>query len=117
MDTSVVVVLRGHEFAGQTSLGDCKKWSEKYVSVGIIIIADNEVILDGINEKGLSVGNFYFPGYAECSVTTPENQSISRSSSDITQWIVSQFATVDEVCAAIEKYCIRIFLIFFDLFG
>ena len=111
MDTSVVEVPQGHEFTGQTSLGDCKKWSAKYVSIGIII-ADNEVILGGIK-----VGKFYFPGYAECSVTTPENQSISRSSSDITQWIVSQFATVDEVCAAIEKYCIRIFLIFFNLFG
>jgi len=68
-----------------------------------VIIADNEVILDGINEVGLSVGSFYFPGYAEYSVTTPENQSVSMSSSDITQWIVSQFATVDEVRAAIEN--------------
>ena len=50
-----------------------------------------------------SVGSFYFPGFAKYSVTTPENQSISMSSSDITQWIVSQFATVDEVRAAIEN--------------
>ena len=101
-ETSVIVVPKAYEFVGQTKLGDGKKWQAKYASVGIII-ADNEVILDGINEKGLSVGSFYFPGFAEYSVTTPENQSISMSSSDITQWIVSQFATVDEVRAAIEN--------------
>ena len=101
-ETSVIVVPRGYEFTGQTTLGDGKQWKAKYASVGVII-ADNEIILDGINEMGLSVGNFYFPSYAEYSVTTPDNQSISMSSSDITQWIVSQFATVDEVRAAIEN--------------
>ncbi len=101
-ETSVVVVPRGYEFTGATTLGDGKKWKTKYASVGTII-ADNEVILDGINEKGLSVGSFYFPGFAKYSVTTPQNQSISMSSSDITQWIVSQFATVEEVRHAIEN--------------
>ncbi len=102
LPTSVIVVPRGYEFTGQTTLGGGKQWQAKYASVGIII-ADNEVILDGINEKGLSVGSFYFPGYAKYSVTTQENQSISMSSSDITQWIVSQFATIDEVRSAIEN--------------
>ncbi|MBL0712264.1 MAG: choloylglycine hydrolase family protein [Desulfosarcina sp.] len=101
-DIGIIVVPRNYEFVGQTTLGDGKKWKSKYASVGVML-ADNEVILDGINEKGLSVGNFYFPGFAEYSVTTPENQSISISSSDITQWIVSQFATVDEVRAAIKN--------------
>lgn len=49
------------------------------------------------------VGSFYFPDYAKYSVTTPENRSISTSSSDFTQWIVSQFATVEEVRDAIEN--------------
>lgn len=101
-DIGIIVVPRNYEFVGQTTLGDGKKWKTKYASVGAML-ADNEVILDGINEKGLSVGNFYFPGFAKYSVTTPDNQSISMSSSDITQWIVSQFATVDEVRAAIEN--------------
>ncbi|MCK5736669.1 MAG: linear amide C-N hydrolase, partial [Spirochaetaceae bacterium] len=58
-ETSVIVVPRGYEFTGQTTLGDGKQWKAKYASVGVII-ADNEIILDGINEMGLSVGNFYF---------------------------------------------------------
>ena len=102
LDTSIMVVPRDYEFIGQTTLGAGKRWRSKYASVGVIV-ADNEVILDGINEKGLSVGSFYFPGFAEYAVTTPGNRAISMSSSDFTQWIVSQFATVDEVRAAIEN--------------
>jgi len=102
LDTSIMVVPRGYEFTGQTTLGEGKRWKSKYASVGVIV-ADNEVMMDGINEKGLSVGSFYFPGYAQYSVTTPENRAISMSSSDFTQWIVSQFANVDEVRTAIEN--------------
>lgn len=102
LDSSIIVVPRNYVFVGQTSRGDGKKWKTKYASIGIML-ADKEVILDGINEKGLSVGSFYFPGFAKYSVTTAKNQSISMSSSDIMQWIVSQFATVDEVRVAIEN--------------
>ena len=101
-DSSVIVVPRNYEFTGQTTLGAGKKWKTKYASVGVMLV-DNEIIMDGINEKGLSVGSFYFPGFAKYAVTTPENQAISMSSSDIMQWIVSQFATVAEVRAAIEN--------------
>ncbi len=102
LDTSVVVVPRGYTFTGSTTLGEGKKWISKYASVGMILV-DNKVIVDGMNEKGLTTASFYFPGYAKYSVTTKENQSISMSSSDITQWILSMFSTVDEVKAAIEN--------------
>ena len=101
-DVGMIVVPRNYEFTGTTSLGDGKKWKTKYASVGAIL-AGEELILDGINERGLSVGSFYFPGFAQYSETTPANQAISMSSSDFTQWIVSQFATVAEVRAAIEN--------------
>ncbi len=102
LDTSIVVVPRGYEFTGTTTLGPGKKWKSKYASVGMILV-DNEVIVDGMNEKGLVTASFYFPGYAKYSVTTKENQHISMSSSDITQWILSMFETVDEVKKAIEN--------------
>ena len=102
IDTSVAVVPRGYEFKGLTTLGDGKKWKSKYASMGMVIL-DYDVIVDGINEKGLSCASFYFPGYAEYSVTTKENQSISMSSSDIIQWILSMFENVDEVRKAIEN--------------
>ena len=102
MKTTCSVVPRGYQFTGKTSIGEGKKWTSKYASVGIMIDG-YDVQLDGINEKGLSVGSFYFPGFAEYSVTTKDNQKISLSSSDFTQWMLSNFATVDEVRKAIEN--------------
>ena len=49
LPTSVITVPRGYSFVGQTPTGDGKKWKTKYASAGVII-ADNEVILDGINK-------------------------------------------------------------------
>lgn len=103
----IIAVPKGHKFVGSTSLGAGKTWTAKYDSVGTML-AGNPLILDGINEKGLSVGSFYFPTYAEYSVTTKDNQEISLSSSDFTQWIVSQFATVGEVRKAIEDGTVAI---------
>ena len=102
IDTSVAVIPRGYEFTGLTTLGDGKKWTSKYASVGMVIL-DYDVLVDGMNEKGLSCASFYFPGYAKYSVTTKDNQSISLSSSDIIQWILSMFENVDEVRHAIEN--------------
>lgn len=102
MKTTCSVVPRGYTFTGKTSIGDGMKWTSKYASVGVMIDG-YDVQLDGINEKGLSVGSFYFPGFAQYSVTTKENQKISLSSSDFTQWMLSNFATVDEVRKAIEN--------------
>jgi choloylglycine hydrolase len=38
LDSSVAVVPRGYEFTGSTKLGDGKKWTAKYASVGIIVV-------------------------------------------------------------------------------
>ena len=47
--------------------------------------------MDGINEKGLAIGTFYFPTYAEYTPTTPQNQAKSMSSIDFSNWMLTQF--------------------------
>ena len=95
------VVPRGYQFVGQTPLGDGKKWAAKYGALGVIVFG-NLGIMDGINEKGLAVGAFYFPTEAQYTPTTAENQSKSFSSIDFSNWILTSFASVDDVRAAIE---------------
>lgn len=96
LDTSVVVVPRAFEFVGTTPLGVGLKYQSKYASVGMIVF-DNLAIMDGLNEKGLAVGTFYFPGFAEYTPITPENQSKALSSIEFPHWILTQFATIEEV--------------------
>ncbi len=103
LPTSAISVPRGYTFVGQTPSGrNGKKFVSKYASVGVII-GNNEVILDGINEKGLSCGMFYLPGgYTTYSTTTSKNKQKTMSASDFNQWILSRFATVDEVKKAVD---------------
>jgi len=96
------VVPRGYNFTGMTPMGEGKKWASKYGALGAIVFG-NLGIMDGVNEKGLAVGAFYFPTMAEYTPTTAENQGKSMSSIDFSNWILTQFASVDEVRAAVES--------------
>jgi len=76
-------------------------WEAKFAAIGVIAFG-NLAIMDGLNEKGLAVGAFYFPTYAEYTETTPENQAHSMSMSDFPNWLLTSFETVAEVRDAIE---------------
>jgi choloylglycine hydrolase len=95
------VVPRGYAFTGLTPLGEGKKWASKYGVLGAIVFG-NLGVMDGINEKGLAIGAFYFPTTAEYTPTTADNQSRSLSPVDFPNWILTSFANVDEVKAAVE---------------
>lgn len=100
VDTSAAVIPRGHEFTGTTPQGPGLSYKTKYATLGAIAF-DNLSIMDGINEKGLAAGTFYFPGYAGYATINSENQSKAISPIEFTNWALTQFATVDEVKAAI----------------
>ena len=102
LPTSAISVPRNYSFVGNTPKGEGKKWKTKYASIGVMIGSD-KIILDGINEKGLTCGMFYLPGYASYPETTKQNQDISMSTSDFNQWVLSQFKNVDEVKKAIQN--------------
>lgn len=102
LDMDYAVIPRGYQFVGQTPLGDGKTWTSKYGAAGVIVFG-NLGIMDGINEKGLAIGAFYFPTEAEYTPTTAANQAQSMSAVDFSNWILTSFASVDEVRAAVQK--------------
>lgn len=96
VDTSIAVIPRGYEFKGTSPTGSGLNYTSKYGAVGVMAF-DNPALLDGINEKGLSVGTFYFPGFSEYSRATADNQKISLSPADFPNWLLTQFSTIDEI--------------------
>lgn len=102
VDSSVAVIPRGYAFTSTTPSGEGLKYQSKYGVVGTICF-NALAVMDGMNEKGLSIGTFYFPTYASYTPTTKENQSRSLSPIDLPNWILSQFATLDEVKAGIKN--------------
>lgn len=105
VDTSVAVIPRNYSFTAATPSGEGMKYQSKYGSIGTVCYGAL-AIMDGMNEKGLSVGTFYFPTYAGYTPTTKENQSKSLSPIDFPNWILTQFATLDEVIAGIKNVVI-----------
>lgn len=102
LDISLAVIPKNYEFQGSTPLGAGLSYKSKYAVLGAIAF-NNPAILDGINEKGLSVGTFYFPGFAKYKEVTKENQKNSLSPTDFPNWIVTQFETVEEVKVALKN--------------
>lgn len=105
VDTSVAVIPRDYSFKGTSPLGQGLSYQSKYSAVGVFAF-NNPALLDGMNEKGLSVGTFYFPGFAGYSKASTENQNKSLSPADFPNWILTQFATIDELKAALNSVVI-----------
>ncbi|MGC2409843.1 MAG: choloylglycine hydrolase family protein [Methyloceanibacter sp.] len=97
MRSNVLVVPTGREMSG--TLPDGGKglsYTSRYAFVGANAL-DLPVIIDGLNDQGLSVGLFYFPGYASYTLATPENAKHAIAPQEFGVWVLANFATVDEV--------------------
>ncbi len=102
LDTDAVVVPRGHTVTGETPDGPGMRFTTKYAAVGLICF-DKMGFLDGLNERGLGIGAFYFPSYAEYATITDENIGKALSPSQFPDWVLGRFATIDELRAAIDN--------------
>jgi choloylglycine hydrolase len=97
------VVPRGYVYT--THMPDGKEgltWTSKYGLVGIDAVG-KIIIVEGMNEKGLAVGLFYHPGFAEYETYDPTRASQSLGPTDVGQYLLTNFATVDEVRDALSK--------------
>lgn len=105
VDISLVYIPKGTPFTGKTPNGDGLKYESKYRAFGAMSFDDLN-ILDGINEKGLAVGAFYFPSFAKYAELNSENQAKALSPNDFPNWILTQFETIDEVKKALKDVVI-----------
>ena len=99
---TIAIVPRGYDFVGKIPGGTGLKYQAKYGVVGAFTFQDLAIV-DGINEKGLAVGVFFFPTYAKYSEINDANRSKALSPTDFSNWIVTQFGTVEEVRSAVER--------------
>lgn len=102
MQSKVLIVPAGKEMTG--TLPDGGKgltYTSRYALVGANAL-NMPVILDGINDQGLSIGLFYFPGYAKYTPLTAENAKRAIAPHEFGMWVLANFASVDEVRKGIE---------------
>jgi len=90
-------VPRNYQYVGQTPSGEPgMAWKTKYAHVGFNPFGMN-LVGDGLNEKGLSCGVFFFPGYAEYKEVTEADYPTTISCLDLASWILSTCVNVAEV--------------------
>ena len=63
---------------------------------------DKPIVFDGVNTAGLYYGAFYFAGHAVLGEVSDQNRDRAVSSEEMGNWILGQFASVDEVIAALD---------------
>jgi choloylglycine hydrolase len=101
LHSEVLMVPRGYARTGTTPDGkEGLKWKAKYASVGLNG-AGLPVMFDGLNEKGLAAGMFYFPTSAGYMPYTAGDAGKTMAQWEVGSWILENFATVEEVKANI----------------
>lgn len=100
LDSEVVVLPRDYTFTSEVPDGKGLEWQGKYGVVGLDAL-QQPIVADGMNEKGLTGGILYFPGYAEYSELDAAAPNTALAPWEVLTWALTSFATVDEVKSAV----------------
>ena len=99
----VVVVPRGSRFTGQVAgHKPGMTWEARYGVVGLDAL-EQDILVDGMNEAGLTVGAFYHPGFAEYQAADPAKAAESMGATDVAQYLLSTCASTADARASIAK--------------
>lgn len=99
----LMVVPRGQDFVGTTPDGRTgMRWQGRHGFVAMTAYGQ-PFGPDGMNEAGLYVGMYYLPGFAEYAPHVAAESARALSVGDFMQWMLSSFATVDEVRARLGE--------------
>ena len=103
MNTMYVVVPRNEELQSLTPSGmDGVKFKTRYGYVGLSV-EQKEFMVEGINEKGLSAGLFYFPNYGKYEAYEASQKDKCLSDFQVVSYVLARCSTTDEVKEALSK--------------
>ena len=102
LQSNVIVIPREKEFVG-TAPGDKSglHWKSKYGVAGANGFG-LPLIVEGLNEKGLEVGIFYFPGYAKYQETKTEDFEKTLAPWELAVYLLGTCADVKEAVQAVQ---------------
>jgi choloylglycine hydrolase len=97
MNSEALVIPRNLEMTG-TAPGSKPgmRWRTKYGAVGLNAF-NQPVIVDGVNERGLAVGAFYFPGYAKYNEVTESEFDCTVAPYEFPTILLTSCASVADV--------------------
>ncbi|MCP9928729.1 linear amide C-N hydrolase [Cyanobium sp. CH-040] len=97
LESEVIMVPRGYARTGTAPGGRAgMRWTSRYASLGANGVG-LPFIFDGLNEKGLAVGTFYFPTTAGYQAFSPADARRTLAPWELGSWLLESFASVEEV--------------------
>jgi choloylglycine hydrolase len=103
LESNIIVVPRGREYIGTAPGGKPGlRWQTKYGTIGANAF-DLPVTVDGLNEQGLSVGLFYFPGYAKYQVVMAGEVGKALAPWELGSFLLGTCSDVKEAVAAAKS--------------
>jgi choloylglycine hydrolase len=100
LQSAVMLVPRGYRLsATRPDQKPGTTWIAKYGFAGMNTLGV-DISTDGLNEAGLSVGTLYIPGFVQYQPFPAAAGAPAVSNLELSNWLLSQFATVGEVRAA-----------------
>ena len=103
MNCMYVVVPKNQELQSFTPTGmDGVKFKSKYGFVGLAV-EQKEFMVEGLNEKGLSAGLFYFPNYGKYQPYDAAQKDKCLADFQVVSYVLSQCESVDEVKEILPK--------------
>lgn len=104
--SEVVVMPRNTFFVGiRANNAPGPKWNARYALVGVMSFGQ-PFVSDGMNEKGLAGGALYFPDFAAYTPPGEADPKTALAPWEFLTWVLTNFATVAEVKAALDKVTI-----------
>lgn len=98
--SALIVVPRGKDYVGTAPGGrPGLRWSTKYGITGANAFG-LPLVVDGLNERGLAVGIFYFPGYAKYQAVSGSEADRTLAPHELATYLLGTCASVGEAVEA-----------------
>jgi choloylglycine hydrolase len=113
--SNIIIVPRNRDFVGTTPAdGPGLHWKTKYGAVGMNSFG-LPMFADGLNEKGLHVGIFYFPGYGKYQAVTEKDYDRTLAPHEFAGFLLGVCGSVEEAVTAAKA--VRVGEVVLDAFG
>ncbi|MBU1026964.1 MAG: choloylglycine hydrolase family protein [Candidatus Margulisbacteria bacterium] len=100
LKSEVVLFPRGLKYTSVNEKGvKGISWTSKYGFLAVDAFGEQEAIMDGMNEAGLSIEFLWFPGSQFQEATPGKFIAVS----DMAKWVLGSFASIDEIKKALPK--------------
>ena len=103
LNSKLIVMPQGMKNTALTPTGENgKTWHNKYGAVGASTV-EPRFVTEGVNEKGLNVGIFYFSHYGSLTPYQAKHAKKSVSDGELVRYMLTNFANVNEVLEGLKQ--------------